>query len=133
LHSNRKGTQDPDLTSSEIEIEIDLSKGLAAAIQVSITEEEDEFQLVITACLSVLILGCETKLDAAMGQMTRMAWASVESVRPQPFHFTCRGLGDGAWRVGYQMRTSVASSCYLHKAAPPEQVVDQLKLVCLLG
>lgn len=43
-------------------------------------EEEDEFQLVVTACLSVLILGCETKLDAALLQMTRMPWASLEAV-----------------------------------------------------
>ncbi len=46
-------------------------------------EEEDEFQLVVTACLSVLILGCETKLDAALLQMTRMPWASLETVRVQ--------------------------------------------------
>jgi hypothetical protein len=49
-------------------------------VQVSVTEEEDEFQLVVTACLSVLILGCETKLDAALLQMTRMPWASLEAV-----------------------------------------------------
>lgn len=48
--------------------------------QVSVAEEEDEFQLVVTACLSVLILGCETKLDAALLTMTRMPWASLEAV-----------------------------------------------------
>lgn len=50
-------------------------------LQVSVSEEEDEFQLVITACLSVLILGTETKLDSALTQMTRLPWASLESVR----------------------------------------------------
>ena len=45
------------------------------------SEEEDEFQLLITACLSVLILGTETKLDAALVQMTRLPWASLELVR----------------------------------------------------
>ena len=50
-------------------------------LQVSVSEEEDEFQLVITACLSVLILGTETKLDSALIQMTRLPWASLESVR----------------------------------------------------
>ena len=50
--------------------------------QVNVSEEEDDFQLVITACLSVLILGTETKLDAALMQMTRLPWASLETVRP---------------------------------------------------
>lgn len=50
--------------------------------QVSVSEEEDEFQLVATACLSVLILGTETRLDGALGHMTRLPWASLESVRP---------------------------------------------------
>ena len=44
-------------------------------------EEEEEFQTVVTACLSVLILGTETKLDAAMAAMTRLPWASLEAVR----------------------------------------------------
>ena len=47
----------------------------------SVAEEDDEFQLVVTACLSVLILGTETKLDAALAQMTRLPWASLEAVR----------------------------------------------------
>ena len=55
--------------------------GSCAGMQVDVSEEEDEFQLVITACLSVLILGTETKLDAALVQMTRLPWASLESVR----------------------------------------------------
>ena len=50
-------------------------------MQVNVSEEEDEFQLLTTACLSVLILGTETKLDAALVQMTRLPWASLESVR----------------------------------------------------
>ena len=55
-------------------------------MQVNVSEEEDDFQLVITACLSVLILGTETKLDAALVQMTRLPWASLETVRAQRAH-----------------------------------------------
>ena len=44
------------------------------------SEEEDEFQAVITACLSVLLLGCETRLDAALAQMARMPWSTLEAV-----------------------------------------------------
>ena len=55
-------------------------------MQVNVSEEEDDFQLVITACLSVLILGTETKLDAALVQMTRLSWASLETVRAQRAH-----------------------------------------------
>lgn len=58
--------------------------------QVSVAEEEDEFQLVVTACLSVLILGTETRLDAALAQMTRLPWASLEAVRvPSTPAFFC--------------------------------------------
>ena len=39
-----------------------------------------EFQAVITACLSVLLLGCETRLDAALAQMARMPWSTLEAV-----------------------------------------------------
>ena len=44
------------------------------------SEEEDEFQGVIIACLSVLLLGCETRLDAALAQMARMPWSTLEAV-----------------------------------------------------
>ncbi|CAL8463747.1 g3281 [Coccomyxa elongata] len=70
--------------------------------KVSVAEEEDEFQLVVTACLSVLILGCETKLDAALLQMTRMPWASLETVGDQSDFVTVfsRVLAETAPRVG---------------------------------
>lgn len=47
-----------------------------------VAEEEDAFQGVVTASLSVLVLGVETRLDAALLQMTRLPWASLESVPP---------------------------------------------------
>ena len=55
-------------------------------VQVNVSEEEDDFQLVITACLSVLILGTETKLDAALVLMTRLPWASLETVCAERAH-----------------------------------------------
>ena len=50
-------------------------------MQVDLSEEEDQFQAVTTACLNVLILAVETRLDVALQQMTRVPWASVETVR----------------------------------------------------
>ena len=52
------------------------------AVQVDVSEEEDQFQAVTTACLNVLILAVETRLDVALQQMTRMPWATLETVSP---------------------------------------------------
>lgn len=52
------------------------------AMQVDVSEEEDQFQAVTTACLNVLILAVETRLDVALQQMTRMPWATLETVSP---------------------------------------------------
>lgn len=49
-------------------------------MQVDISEEEDQFQAVTTACLNVLILAVETRFDVALQQMTRMPWATLETV-----------------------------------------------------
>jgi len=49
-----------------------------------VAEEEDAFQGAVTACLSVLVLGTETRLDAALAAMTRVPWASLEAARPCP-------------------------------------------------
>ena len=49
-------------------------------MQVDVSEEEDQFQAVTTACLNVLILAVETRLDVALQQMTRMPWATLETV-----------------------------------------------------
>ena len=49
-------------------------------MQVDVSEEEDQFQAVTTACLTVLILAVETRLDTALQQMTRMPWATLETV-----------------------------------------------------
>lgn len=51
--------------------------------QVDVSEEEDQFQAVTTACLTVLILAVETRLDTALQQMTRMPWATLETVGDQ--------------------------------------------------
>jgi hypothetical protein len=49
--------------------------------QVDVSEEEEEFQAVIIACLNVLILAIETRADAALAAMARLNWANVETVR----------------------------------------------------
>lgn len=54
--------------------------------QVDVGEEEDACQGMVTAGLSVLVLGVETRLDAALLQMTRLPWASLESVCSRPWH-----------------------------------------------
>jgi len=59
-------------------------EGPRARAQVSVAEEEDAFQGAVTACLSVLVLGTETRLDAALAAMTRVPWASLEAARPCP-------------------------------------------------
>lgn len=51
--------------------------------QVDVSEEEDQFQAVTTACLTVLILAVETRLDVALLQMTRVPWATLETVGDQ--------------------------------------------------
>ncbi|DBB02539.1 hypothetical protein WJX82_000485 [Trebouxia sp. C0006] len=51
--------------------------------QVDVSEEEDQFQAVTTACLTVLILAVETRLDAALQQMIRVPWATLETVGDQ--------------------------------------------------
>lgn len=48
--------------------------------QVDMSDEEDQFQAVTTSCLNVLILAVETRLDIALQQMTRMPWATLETV-----------------------------------------------------
>uniref|UniRef100_A0A061RIS0 Vacuolar protein sorting-associated protein 53 n=2 Tax=Tetraselmis sp. GSL018 TaxID=582737 RepID=A0A061RIS0_9CHLO len=53
------------------------------SMEVSCEPEQDEFSSVMTACLSVLVLGMETRLDEALRQMTRKAWDRTESVGDQ--------------------------------------------------
>ena len=55
---------------------------LCSLDQVDVSEEEDQFQAVTTACLTVLILAVETRLDVALLQMTRVPWATLETVCP---------------------------------------------------
>lgn len=47
---------------------------------VDMSEEEDEFQTVITLCLASLLLGIETRLEGALGAMARINWGAMEMV-----------------------------------------------------
>ena len=49
--------------------------------QVDVSTEEERFQDVVTAGLTVLILGIETSLDRALQDMVKMPWATIETVR----------------------------------------------------
>ena len=51
-----------------------------ALCQVDVSEEEEDFQGVVTACLNVLLLGIETRLDAGLQAMVRVNWSAVEAV-----------------------------------------------------
>ncbi|MCO5581011.1 hypothetical protein L7F22_034887 [Adiantum nelumboides] len=53
------------------------------ADKVDMAEVQDEFSVVITRALATLVQGLETKLEAELAAMTRMAWATVESVGDQ--------------------------------------------------
>lgn len=44
---------------------------------------QDEFSAVITRALVTLVHGLETKFDAEMAAMTRVPWATLESVGDQ--------------------------------------------------
>lgn len=44
---------------------------------------QDEFSAVITKALMTLVHGLETKFDAEMVAMTRVSWATLESVGDQ--------------------------------------------------
>ncbi|OAY81558.1 Vacuolar protein sorting-associated protein 53 A [Ananas comosus] len=51
--------------------------------KVDMSEVQDEFSVVITKALMTLVHGLETKFDAEMVSMTRVPWASLESVGDQ--------------------------------------------------
>ncbi|KAJ6835965.1 vacuolar protein sorting-associated protein 53 A [Iris pallida] len=51
--------------------------------KVDMSEVQDEFSVVITKALLTLVHGLETKFDAEMVAMTRVPWASLESVGDQ--------------------------------------------------
>ena len=74
-----------------------LSHYLAHNVQVDVSEEEDQFQAVTTACLTVLILAVETRLDTALQQMTRVPWATLETVSFSLSTLSC-WLSDGGDR-----------------------------------
>lgn len=50
---------------------------------VDMSEVQDEFSAVITKALVTLVHGLETKFDAEMAAMTRVAWGTLESVGDQ--------------------------------------------------
>ncbi|KAI0507396.1 hypothetical protein KFK09_013521 [Dendrobium nobile] len=53
------------------------------ADKVDMSEVQDEYSAVITKALLTLVQGIETKFDAEMVAMTRVPWASLESVGDQ--------------------------------------------------
>eukprot|EP00249_Psilotum_nudum_P021312 c28062_g1_i1 orf=249-2780(+) len=53
------------------------------ADKVDMSEEQDEFSVVITKALATLVQGLETKLEAELAVMSRMPWATLESVGDQ--------------------------------------------------
>ena len=65
--------------------------------RVDMSEEEDEFQGVITLCLASLLLGIETRLEGALGAMARLNWAGMEMVRRLWQGGAERDLGAGSW------------------------------------
>lgn len=44
------------------------------------SDEEGEFQGVVTSCLASLLLGVETRLEGALSAMGRVNWGAVEAV-----------------------------------------------------
>ena len=66
--------------------------------RVDMSEEEDEFQTVITHCLTALLLGIETRLEAGLAAMARINWAGMEMVRGVLSRGGCGG--DGMTRDG---------------------------------
>eukprot|EP00878_Enallax_costatus_P033636 GHUV01037174.1.p1 GENE.GHUV01037174.1~~GHUV01037174.1.p1 ORF type:complete len:827 (+),score=323.16 GHUV01037174.1:597-3077(+) len=58
----------------------ELKPGLAvAAAAADLTDEESAFTGVASQCLSVLVLGINTRLDACLQDMLRVRWDSIES------------------------------------------------------
>lgn len=53
------------------------------ADKVDMSEVQDEFSVVITRALATLVQGLETKLEAELAAMSRMPWATLESVGDQ--------------------------------------------------
>ena len=53
--------------------------GPALAPRIDFSGEEDEFQTVVAACLSVIVLGIETKVEGGLAAMARHNWAAVET------------------------------------------------------
>lgn len=53
------------------------------ADKIDMSEVQDEFSAVITKSLITLVHGIETKFDAEMAAMTRVPWATLESVGDQ--------------------------------------------------
>ncbi|KAL3139007.1 hypothetical protein ABBQ32_005811 [Trebouxia sp. C0010 RCD-2024] len=76
--------------------------------QVDVSEEEDQFQAVTTACLNVLILAVETRLDVALQQMTRMPWATLETVGDQSefVNVFSKVVGQVGPRIGAALTTN---------------------------
>ncbi|THU51537.1 hypothetical protein C4D60_Mb06t32080 [Musa balbisiana] len=70
-------------TSSELAENILKIIDPSFADKVDMSEVQDEFSAVITKALVTLVHGLETKFDAEMTAMTRVPWATLESVGDQ--------------------------------------------------
>lgn len=66
-----------------------LGRALASRLEaplgerVDFSDGEDQFQDLATQCLSVLLLGIETKLESPLGALVRHNWAALEAVGDQ--------------------------------------------------
>ncbi|KAJ8484465.1 hypothetical protein OPV22_016950 [Ensete ventricosum] len=70
-------------TSGELAENISKIIDPSFANKVDMSEVQDEFSAVITKALVTLVHGLETKFDAEMTAMTRVPWATLESVGDQ--------------------------------------------------
>nr|XP_018682408.1 PREDICTED: vacuolar protein sorting-associated protein 53 A-like isoform X2 [Musa acuminata subsp. malaccensis] len=70
-------------TSGELAENISKIIDPSFADKVDMSEVQDEFSAVITKALVTLVHGLETKFDAEMTAMTRVPWATLESVGDQ--------------------------------------------------
>jgi len=51
--------------------------------RISFEMEEEAFNTVVSQCLSVLVLGINTRLDAAFEEMIKIRWDTIETTRDE--------------------------------------------------
>lgn len=88
-----------------------LAKALANRLEpplgerVDMSEEEDELRSLVTQCLTVLLLGIETRLEGALNAMARTNWVGLEMAGDQSEYVGAfrKVLVDAGSRVGPSM------------------------------